>query len=513
MGERDSPIARWEWGLVALAVCAALVLGFANAGTPSLWHDELVHVFVAKQTLDTGVPQQLSGRFYPSGLAYSYVLAAFIGVFGDSETAVRAPSTLAAGLNVVLLFLVLRPLLGRATALTAAWSLAVFPWSVAWSREARFYSLHQTTYLCVMLFTWRALAGSSAKSAVRYGVAGVLAYIVGILTALHSTLFTIAAGINGAMQALAERRLRSRGLVVFLVCVVAGAVTTAAYLAALPQADYDAIFKEGGIGGQTVSREIDPQRSERAYYFIFLAYNLSLGYFALAFFGFPLMVIREHRRGLFVALAFWIPLFALTFLIGYRMFRFMFFAYPFYVAAHAYAMCWLAGFVWQARGNVWRSLAAALVVAFGCRIAVSTVSLIASSLAYARGADVTLARRHPQWREPCQYVRERLRESDAVITTTYVAALYYVGRCDDWFPSRMLPWEHIDSGSYGLEGIGDLQRFIAENPSGYFLAERRRFRDAPSLQADWAWVEQNLQRINAASNEDITVYAWGIDRD
>lgn len=504
-------IAPWEWALIAFAVAASLVLGFNNLSTPSLWHDELVQVFVAEQALDTGIPRQLSGRFYPSGLAYSYILAGFIGVLGNSEFSVRAPSVLAAGVNVLLLFLLLRPLLGRGPSLLACWSLALFPWSVAWSREARFYSLHQTTYLAVLLFSWNAMSAVGPRAAYRNGLYAVLAYAGGVLTALHSALFTVAVGVNGAIQSIAERRLRSRGTAVFVCAVLAGAITTLVYFGLLPQADFDAIFTSGGIGGDTSKAHLDPQRSARAFYFIFLAFNLSSGYLLLAGLGFVLMVGKEGRRGIYVAMAFWIPLFALTFLIGYRRYRFMFFAYPMYVAAHAYAMCWMSQFVWRARGNALRSLLAVLFVAFGLRVGVSTFKLLASSVDAASGADVTLARRHPQWRKPCAYVRDRLRAEDAVLSVTYLPVLYYVGRCDDWFPSRMLPWEHIDSGLEGLKTVDDLKAFMADHPTGYFFAERRRFQGVSILYADFVWVETHMERIPEASNADITVYAWGME--
>ncbi len=507
----NANIARWEWTVVILAVAASLLLGFSNLGAPSLWHDELVQVFVAKQALETGVPQQLSGRFYPSGLAYSYLLAAFLGLGGDSEFTVRAPSVFAAGLNVLLLFLLLRPLLGRAPALLACWMLACFPWSVAWSREARFYSLHQTTYLATLLFTWHAMSASDRKTTYRNAAFAILTYAAGVLTALHSALFTVTVGVNGAIQAMAQRTLRSRGTAVFVCAVLAGAITTIVYFSLLPQADYDAVFTEGGIGGQTADPSRDPQRSELAFYFIFLAFNLSTGYLILAALGFVVMIARERRRGIYVALAFWIPLLALTFLIGYRRYRFMFFAYPLYVAAHAYAICWLTQFVWRARNNAIRSLIAVLIVAFGFRAGISTIKLLASSIDAASGADVTLARRHPQWREPCHYVRDNARPQDAVISATYLPALYYVGRCDNWFPSRMLPWEHIDSGLEGLKGVEDLKAFIADHPTGYYLAERKRLKDVPKLQDDLSWIETNMKRISQASNTDITVYTWGMD--
>ena len=316
--------------------------------------------------------------------------------------------------------------------------------------------------------------------------------------------------INGAIQTITERKMRSRGTAVFACAVIAGAITTIVYFGLLPQADYDAVFTEGGIGGATADPLRDPQRSELAFYFIFLAFNLSTGYLILAALGFVLMVGKERRRGIYIALAFWIPLLALTFLIGYRRYRFMFFAYPLYVAAHAYAICWLTQFVWRARGNTMRSLIAVLIVAFGLRVGISTIKLVASSVDAASGADTTLARRHPQWREPCRYVRDNARPEDAVLSVTYLPALYYVGRCDSWFPSRMLPWEHIDSGLEGLKTVEDLKAFIAEHPTGYYLAERKRLKDVPKLNEDWFWIETNMRQIPRASNSDITVYTWGM---
>ena len=69
----------------------------------------------------------------------------------------------------------------------------------------------------------------------------------------------------------------------------------------------------------------------------------------------------------------------------------------------------------------------------------------------------------------------------------------------------------------GLERLEDFQRFVAEHPKGYFIAEWSRFErnvaDVPwtDLSEDIAWVTANLTRIDEASTADVSLYAWGMD--
>ncbi|MCL4694123.1 MAG: glycosyltransferase family 39 protein, partial [Candidatus Hydrogenedentes bacterium] len=131
----------WERVAVALAALAALLLGFSNLAAPSLWHDELIHVFVAKGIPDHGLPLLLGGTVFTEGTLYNYLLALQILLFGDGEFAVRAPSVVFNALNVLLTYGILRRLLGGPTAVVAAVALALSPWSIAWARQARFYTL------------------------------------------------------------------------------------------------------------------------------------------------------------------------------------------------------------------------------------------------------------------------------------------------------------------------------------------------------------------------------------
>ncbi len=111
VADKEPGLAAWEWAVLLLAVLLALALGFANLSRPSLWHDELVHAYVGKSIAETGRAELPSGVPYYSGTTINVILAGVVKLWGMSEAALRTPSVLIAGLNVVLTFFVVRPLL------------------------------------------------------------------------------------------------------------------------------------------------------------------------------------------------------------------------------------------------------------------------------------------------------------------------------------------------------------------------------------------------------------------
>jgi hypothetical protein len=198
----------------------------------------------------------------------------------------------------------------------------------------------------------------------------------------------------------------------------------------------------------------------------------------------------------------------------------MFFAYPMYVAAFSYAV--VVGARWIAAttrrigqigriGRIGLMLMAAVVLVFGARTGLSGVLLLQDSLRTSAGSDITLATRHPQWRAPCQYVKAHLEPDVAVVTCTWVTALYYVGRVDNWYPSRHFLPESWETGNEGLRNIEDLAAYMTEHPRGYLIVELFRFWHFNPAQDDVAWVNAHMKLIEEASSGDVRVYAWGMD--
>ena len=193
-----------------MAALSAFVFGAVNLGVPSLWHDELVHVVVAREFAATGHLALPSGVFYPSSMLYNTLLGASVAVFGDGAVAVRMPSVLFSVLNVLLTYAVARRLLGRNEALLAAFAMALSPWSVAWAREARLYALQATCYLCFLWTVWRTLGAQERGAAARWGSGAGLAYLGGMLCSFHSLLYIAGPGAYAVLRGLAGRRVKSR---------------------------------------------------------------------------------------------------------------------------------------------------------------------------------------------------------------------------------------------------------------------------------------------------------------
>lgn len=500
-----------EHAVVFAAVVSALVLAFANLGKPALWHDELIHVYVGKEIIRTGYPLLLSGRVFTNGTLYNYLLAGVIALFGDGEATVRSISAVVSTINIFIAYRILRPLIGGPAAALTALLMAWSPWQLAWARQARFYMLHQTVYLLTIMAVWR--FGEAEGQRIRWWALAITAtYVLGLLAGPQTIFFLGPIGAYAACRCLCARKLRSRWSVLFIICGILGASTIAGYYVSLPKAEHDAMFKESLR--KELPKEgtlVDHDQSDSLYYLRFYTNNLSSGFFVVACLGFGLLLARGERKGLLVAIAFIVPLLLLNYGIpSNRRYRFLFFSYPFYVAASAYAICFLARFVKDSQRGAWRMAVSGLILVFTARLAISQVKLVEDCIDVASGSSTTLAVHHPQWKQPCAYVKQRRGEA-VVICTTFITAYHYVGRVDNWYPSRIIVWEYIESGMDGMRTLDELKAYVAAHPKGFFIAEHRRFNMWPMFAEDVTWVEANMHRIDEASNSDITVFAWGVN--
>ena len=96
--------------------------------------------------------------------------------------------------------------------------------------------------------------------------------------------------------------------------------------------------------------------------------------------GTGVALLRERRRGVFAVAAFWVPVLILTFLIGYRRPRFMFFAFPFYVCLSSYGIVQLVRFSLQFRRSALHGVVAVLIAVFFVRLPISAKELTLDSV-------------------------------------------------------------------------------------------------------------------------------------
>ncbi|HEX8053498.1 MAG TPA: glycosyltransferase family 39 protein [Thermoleophilaceae bacterium] len=158
-------------GLVVLAA----VLRFWRIGHQSFWLDEVFTAGLA----DKGLWGMLKGVRETESTPHLYYLLAWLWakVAGDGEGALRSLSALSGIATVPVAYLAARELFKPAAALTAAALVAVNPWFVWYSQEARAYALLTLIATASLLFFLRALKAESRRDLTLWALFSALAVL------------------------------------------------------------------------------------------------------------------------------------------------------------------------------------------------------------------------------------------------------------------------------------------------------------------------------------------------
>ncbi|MGH7460941.1 MAG: glycosyltransferase family 39 protein [Longimicrobiales bacterium] len=143
-----------------------MALRLVALNAKALWFDETFSVFVASLPVQRLLTILAANEPHPP--LHFLMLHAWMGVFGDSEAAVRAPSVLIGAAIVILTWLFGWRLIGPAPALVAAILVAVSPSQVAVGQEARMGALLVATALGSWWALWTATSGNSRRAWVAY---------------------------------------------------------------------------------------------------------------------------------------------------------------------------------------------------------------------------------------------------------------------------------------------------------------------------------------------------------
>lgn len=151
---RDWSVNRYQISLHIILFVAAFLRLF-RLGTLSFTVDEIYIGMAIDSVLEHGIPVFPDGTTYSRGLIHTYIGAALALVFGSSEFVTRLPSALA-GIGTVLLgYYVGRDFSdSKSLGLLCAASIALFPWSIEFSRWGRFYSLASFLFMLVFYLSY-----------------------------------------------------------------------------------------------------------------------------------------------------------------------------------------------------------------------------------------------------------------------------------------------------------------------------------------------------------------------
>jgi len=170
------------WSALLALILAAFLLRVLYLDGQSLWRDEVDVIRFANAP-----PAQLvRGLIQPqhNGPLYYVMMRGWLHLTGDSEFALRYPSLCFGLLTVPLVYQLGRRLLERRAALTAALLVAIAPYLVWYSQDAKMYALVTALTLLAMLCQLRALSTGRLRWWLAFVAVVSLSLYIHLLSAL-----------------------------------------------------------------------------------------------------------------------------------------------------------------------------------------------------------------------------------------------------------------------------------------------------------------------------------------
>jgi hypothetical protein len=513
---------------------ATLVLIFATAwrlpGMFQEWAgDELYHFLAARQYLVDGTLSIGGGEPYSRGKALTLVAANLMRVFGQTAFVARLPALLCGSLAVAVLYLWIRSYGERTAAVVAAFFLAVDPESVKLSQMVRFYTPQLLLFLIGVIATSellerrRDLFATLAFAAVA-AASLLFAYQLQVVTLIGIFGLGLYAALVMGQPLLASAREAWPVRLVLLLVIAVG-------LGAGFQA-----FRSGFVGELlSLASYTDQWGLESARNPAFYVGHMLDGYPGL-WTAFGLAAVLAATRQLRLTLL-CVSIFGTAFgvhsLLAWKADRYLFYSIPFFFVVFGLAFARVAGpFAALVEGLVQRSpaLRTRPRLARAARNAILAGVILFAALSHpalirsVRSLFLDPSYRHPgmgegsiSWSRASQVLKPLMKQTDAVVTTDDLKAIYYLGRVD-----YVLHRDHLFENRSAEQGPrpefsidvrinrpvvsepASIARLMACHESGLIVAQ------------DWAlgtsyWVPQDTRRFIAEHGEPIPLPPeWGI---
>jgi mannosyltransferase len=196
----------WAISLVGLTLLA-FGLRLYGLGFQSLWRDETDALLFADKDLLAHL--RTFTAVGENGALYFALLGAWIGGAGSSEVALRMPSALVGTFTIPLTAVLGRRLLGPGAGLMAAALLAISPYHIWYSQEAKMYTIFAADTTAALLALLLALARGGWWRWVIYVFIVSAGFYIHLLSALQVLVHLAVGGLS--LAAHPEWRANARG--------------------------------------------------------------------------------------------------------------------------------------------------------------------------------------------------------------------------------------------------------------------------------------------------------------
>lgn len=484
----------WLWGYARqpaqLAMLGIVLLGFAlrlhRLGVDSLWLDELGQASMASGTLK----EAIAGAGLHHGAApLDYIVTWLALHVAAVDFAARLPAALVGTATIALLYRLGRALFDPAVGLVAALLVALSPFHLRFSQEARFYALFTALTVASALALVAALRRNDRRGWLAYAlilIASLYAHYYTPLVVLTQGLAVLVAPRSATGRSAAGNDLAHRQAIRGFLssCLVAA-------VAFVPWLIYAVLSESGVPRGDAPAFGLDLLRQ------IHLAFvagtepqeplvPLQWIYLALAVAGMLAGLARRHTRWSTLLLVLPLLLAPPLIVLGLRLIGYFFalrqvlFLLPFYLLLVAYGALWLVRQITSRTrdhsARRWFRTAAALGLA-----------LVLCFPLLSQGSDAYQPERQ-DWRAAMDLVSANIEPSDAIVVP---------GVPDHYFRYYAPDW----AGHLAGQAIPvDLEAIAADHPAVWVVAipqvqdmdedARRWLLQSGALQLDFGWPMQ-----------------------
>lgn len=473
--------------LLGLITLIGAILRLSQLGAWSFWEDEILTMLRARSVFqdvlnDVSVVVHLLTREQLTRILVYFPLK----LGGMTEFNARLMPAIVGMLSVPILYFPIERLYNKRVALLAVALLAVSPWHLFWSQNARFY------VLLMLIFTLALFAFivGIEKDDQRYLAASVLLLYLATRERLFAMFFVpIVAAYWGAIWILPWEKpagFRFRNLLIVMVPAFLIAVFLAWEFVQAPAA-WGATFsqvnvpEESEAAAQSVIASeaaastwlINPV--ERFYSFV---QEVSVPIFFLGLLGIGYAVVNKRRLEFFFGVAALVPILSIMVLstVQFAATRYAFVSLVFWMILSSVTILQFLS-QRERRGQL---LVAGLV-------GILFLSLINADILYYTYQDG--GRRN--WRDAFVMVEEQRQPEDLVVTNAHAMGVFYAG-------------DHV------IEIANIEPEFIAESPHPVWIVHNRR-RIEPTM---YAWIEENAELIEVldvhitAGSYEMRVYRY-----
>jgi hypothetical protein len=536
--------------IVSIFLAAILILGVSlrlgNLGGPDFGVDETFHVYAAQRLIAGDPPLLPSGLPYDRSRPYTQTVAwAAQLLSGLDERTARVPSVVFGSLTILVVFLIGR-WYSTTVGLVAAFVTAVAPMQVAHSRQVRMYALFQLLYLIIIYLLYqgfetatvtrrrwvpRRLAAWCRSQEIRPGLLVVAAPIIVLAGQTQDLLYPSLAGPTAYVVCMAlvssyVSRITPGGEWKYRVAaalLVGGALLVFALDIGSVRAMYSYARNYAPTWAQA---HTDNWR--------FYVYVLGTAYptiFGTFLFSGVFALTRNLKATLYIMACFTVPFLLHSFLFAWKEDRYILHIMPLlFIVFGVGVSAFLSRFyslltVWARHGDranpqVVAGLltAMALIFVFG-----ATKELREGVKLHNLNIGVFAGVQHYNWQKAMEFIGERARPEDVIITARSLAARYYGPN----LPTYYLNHQELDTilteyprdkegrpldiatGAPVILDVGMLEDVVRRHLSGWFVSERPQL-GSVSIPTDLSrFIERHLSEQVVPDADDMAVFSWG----